>query len=353
MNYRNFLIKLFTFLGGIYFFLEFVLPKNIFGFEFGKYNDQISEGFVAIGALTFGLGLFNLLAVHGGKIIFLRKGWFNSLGLMLGLAFSLFAASADWLVELDVSKKSAEIFMLRDFSARIIEDADADAKTELSFGQRIGKLSEAVDKTLRRHMESLAALDYSSLPVEDPNTELFRNLRNDTIKEFEQAAVAAQSLGREKASGEKAKVDIQTLGEALSTVANKEAEALRVHSKFTLTKGLYSFMYDGLFVGLSSAMFSILGFYIAGAAYRAFRIRSIESALMMGAALVVMLGQIPFGVWIWSGFPELRLWILKIPNAAAFRAIAFGASIAGLIMAFRMWLSIEADDVRTSGGGQA
>jgi hypothetical protein len=37
----------------------------------------------------------------------------------------------------------------------------------------------------------------------------------------------------------------------------------------------------------------------------------------------------------------VRLWLLRVPNSAAFRAIEIGAAIAGLVMAFRMWLSIE------------
>lgn len=353
MNYRNLLIKLFTFLGGIYFFLEFVLPKSIWGYEFGKHNDQISEGFVAIGALTFGLGLFNLLAVHGGKILFIKKGWFNSLGLIIGLIFALFTASSDWMSDLGAAKRSEELFILRDFSARIIDDAAAGAETRLPFGERAAKLADAALKAASAHKDFLSALDDAALPNTDPNTELFKNLKSEVINEFNRAGLAAGGLKGLVVFDQNSRRKIEEVGAILGGAANKEADAVRVYNKFTLAKGLYSFMYDGLFVGLSSAMFSILGFYIAGAAYRAFRIRSIESGLMMAAALVVMLGQIPFGLWIWSGFPELRLWILRIPNAAAFRAIAFGASIAGLIMAFRMWLSIESDGVKGSKGGKA
>ena len=90
-------------------------------------------------------------------------------------------------------------------------------------------------------------------------------------------------------------------------------------------------------------MFALLAFYVASAAYRAFRIRSLESALMMLAAILVMLGQIPFGLWISDDLPLVRLWLLEVPNSAAFRAIAIGSGVAGLIMAFRMWLSLEAD----------
>ena len=75
--------------------------------------------------------------------------------------------------------------------------------------------------------------------------------------------------------------------------------------------------------------------------------RSFESGLMMAAAILVMLGQISFGVWLWGDLPQIRQWLMEIPNSAAFRAIKFGSAIAGLVLAIRMWLSIES----TSFGG--
>jgi hypothetical protein len=94
-------------------------------------------------------------------------------------------------------------------------------------------------------------------------------------------------------------------------------------------------------------MFALLGVYIAAAAYRAFRIQSVESALMMTAALVVMLGQISFGKMLYSEMPAIRQWLLEVPNSAAFRAIRLGAGVAGLMLSIRMWLSIES----RKGGG--
>jgi hypothetical protein len=70
---------------------------------------------------------------------------------------------------------------------------------------------------------------------------------------------------------------------------------------------------------------------------------------MMLAALLVMLGQIPFGVWIWSALPDIRLWLLSVPNTAAFRAIGIGAAVAGLVMAFRMWFSLESENFGEKG----
>ena len=70
VNVRTRLIKLVTFLGGIYFFLEFVLPGTVFGVKIDTYHDQISNGFITIGAMAAGLGLINLIMQHGSKIIF-------------------------------------------------------------------------------------------------------------------------------------------------------------------------------------------------------------------------------------------------------------------------------------------
>jgi hypothetical protein len=111
-------------------------------------------------------------------------------------------------------------------------------------------------------------------------------------------------------------------------------------SRATINK-LYDFLFDGLFNQLGSAMFALLGVYIAAAAYRAFRVRTLESALMMTAAVVVMLGQISFGKQVYEHMPAIRQWLLEVPNSAAFRAIRLGAGVAGLLLAIRMWLSIE------------
>lgn len=117
-------------------------------------------------------------------------------------------------------------------------------------------------------------------------------------------------------------------------------------------ENLFTMLFQSSIVPLGATMFAIVGFYIVSAAYRAFRVRSTEATLMLAAAFIVMLGQVPVGAYLTSGLPEggfwaffklenLSYWILRGPNMAAQRGMAFGIQIGALAMALRIWLSLE------------
>ena len=117
-------------------------------------------------------------------------------------------------------------------------------------------------------------------------------------------------------------------------------------------RGVYEILFNGLYQPLQAATFSLLAFYIASAAYRAFRIRSAEAALMMVAAFIVMLGQVPVGRWLTHGLPNVwplgffRLenlgdWVMAWLNTPAQRGITFGIAVGALAMSLRIWLSLE------------
>lgn len=115
---------------------------------------------------------------------------------------------------------------------------------------------------------------------------------------------------------------------------------------------IFMALFDGALKNLGATMFSLVAFYIVSAAYRSFRIKSAEAALMMAAAFVIMLALVPFGAMITNWLPThgwlqvLRLerigsWILNFPNAAAQRGMLFGLGVGGLAMSIRLWLSLE------------
>ncbi len=113
---------------------------------------------------------------------------------------------------------------------------------------------------------------------------------------------------------------------------------------------VYAIFFLGFLTPLSSTMFSIIAFYIASAAYRAFRIRSMESALMMITASIIMLGLVPAGLYLtallpgwlsWLRLENITHWLLSSPNMAVQRAIAFGVAVGALAVGLRIWLSLE------------
>lgn len=353
MNYRRTLIRAVTFLGGLYFFLEFILPGEFLGIKTATYDQDISNGLITVSAMALGLGVFNILLVHGSKIIFRRGGYPYSIALLLGLALMLGATIIDWRSSAQTAADVGRYFTLRDFAERIDQDAKAQTPGVLPVWERNAKLQAAAWPLLE---EASRGVQKFALPsdAQDSDLALAGSLKTDlgSLVESARAAVEAIPTGSEIetggviGTGSVTELSLRTAeaGRAIGAVGSSRLALLNIGSKYTTAKRVYDFLYTGLFVSLGAAMFSLLGFYIASAAYRAFRIRSGESALMMTAAFLVMLGQIPFGLWIWSELPEVRLWLLSVPSAAAFRAIKIGAGVAGLVMAYRMWFSIESEE---------
>jgi len=114
----------------------------------------------------------------------------------------------------------------------------------------------------------------------------------------------------------------------------------------------YNFFYDGGYNKLDQAMFSIIAFYIASAAYRAFRLRSTEASILLISAFIVMLGNVALGQALTNWIPNdgfmrnfhierISDWILTKVNSPAIRAISFGLGIGGLATSLRLWLSLE------------
>jgi len=115
-----------------------------------------------------------------------------------------------------------------------------------------------------------------------------------------------------------------------------------------LNPGMRSkWLYDFIYSPMASTMFALLAFYIASAAFRAFRIRTTEAALLAVAALLVMLGRVPIGDLATSwlphsmGLPAIQDWIMEVPQNAAKRAILIGAALGVMATGLRVILGIE------------
>jgi hypothetical protein len=104
---------------------------------------------------------------------------------------------------------------------------------------------------------------------------------------------------------------------------------------------VYTWIYDHVFAPCNATMFALLAFFIASAAFRAFRARNVEAALLLGAAILIMLGRVPIGRAISDLFPAIAEWIIDVPNNAGRRAIMMGAALGAVATSLRVILGLE------------
>ena len=96
-------------------------------------------------------------------------------------------------------------------------------------------------------------------------------------------------------------------------------------------------------------MYAMLAFWIASAAFRAFKARTLDATILLCVGIIVMLGNAPIGEIMWSQFPALRSWLMTVPAMAAVRALYIGAAIGGIAVGVRVLLGIERGHL---GGGE-
>lgn len=120
-------------------------------------------------------------------------------------------------------------------------------------------------------------------------------------------------------------------------------------------EGVFSpgfWMFDSFKVSMESTMYSMLAFFIASAAFRAFRARSVDATIMLIVALFVMVGRVSFGDmisdWIYdSGLLPFRLfsdgtnWIMDTWLTGARRAVRLGIALSIVATSVRIVFGIE------------
>lgn len=103
---------------------------------------------------------------------------------------------------------------------------------------------------------------------------------------------------------------------------------------FGLPSQPMTWLFDNVYVPLQSAFFALTAFFLATAAYRALRARTIEATWMLVIAVIVFIGQTPLlGV-----LADAREWVLNVPTTAGVRGILIGVALGTMATALRLLL---------------
>lgn len=309
-----------TFLGGLYFFLEFLLPEemNLNGtqFKFNKYHQELSIGLALISSFAIGLGVINILLVHGMRIVRSKKNILPSFVLIISFFVTLLIQMLSWIEDARIQNSWSNLQSISDYLS---------TDNNSSIDNKINKVLS--------NMKLIQDLKNSPAGISEKE---YQDFILNKIERIEESIISQKDNSeRQLAFAKKLSIDISDFKKGSLVKARKAKEE-------SILWKLDHIIFYGLFLPLGSSMFSILGFYITYAAFRSFRVRSKESTVMMIAALIVILGQIPQGViYISSDLPAARLWIMEYISTPAFRAIYFCSALAGLSLAVRMWFSMD------------
>ncbi|MFT5684111.1 MAG: hypothetical protein ACI8RZ_005052 [Myxococcota bacterium] len=150
---------------------------------------------------------------------------------------------------------------------------------------------------------------------------------------------------------------VMLVGLVVTLIAGFSGGAQRISDGFA-----YRWIYDYILTPLNATMFALLAFYIASAAFRAFRARNLDATVLLSAAIIVMIARVPagellgqtisgaisglLGDWTLIFLPENFLsqfmnWLMDVPNIAARRAIFIGAALGAIATGLRIILGIE------------
>jgi lysylphosphatidylglycerol synthetase-like protein (DUF2156 family) len=129
---------------------------------------------------------------------------------------------------------------------------------------------------------------------------------------------------------------------SLATIAGFLIMVLTGLKRESMDSGtLFMNVFQHALVPAQATLFSMLAFYIASAAYRAFRVRTVLAGILLVTAFVVMLRLIPLPEPLASWNSAIVRWILAVPNMAAKRAIIIGVALGAISYSMKILLGIE------------
>lgn len=149
---------------------------------------------------------------------------------------------------------------------------------------------------------------------------------------------------------------LATIGVGLGKVGvtpNAEFPAYSWAGSYKEEGSAFWWLFEYVLTPLNQTMFALLAFFVASAAFRAFRAKNSEAVVLLVTAFIVMLGRTPYvGVALTDWLPEegllasLRLEALAdtamyVFNLAGMRAITIGIALGVVATSLKILLGVD------------
>ncbi len=103
----------------------------------------------------------------------------------------------------------------------------------------------------------------------------------------------------------------------------------------------YTWIFANVYTSLGATLYAITGFYIFSAAYRAFRARNIDAAILLIGGIFVLLANAPIGEVLWGGFPLIGNWFNNVGQIPGMRTFTVVGALGLLAYGFRALIGKE------------
>ncbi|MCH7878837.1 MAG: hypothetical protein IH914_05940 [candidate division Zixibacteria bacterium] len=103
----------------------------------------------------------------------------------------------------------------------------------------------------------------------------------------------------------------------------------------------FLWMFENIQVPLQSTIFALLAFFLTSAAFRGFRARNAPSVVLLVTGLIVIIGRVPLGDFLFPNVSELVFWIREFPSSAAKSALLVGIGLGSATTSLRVIFGAE------------
>jgi hypothetical protein len=309
---------------GIFSVAAYFTPHNRVQAEL---SSRVLEWGGVVAAAAFVLGGVNLIAVTWPKIRRREPDWPYKC-VLLGSAAVMALVGLPWGALGDDRPPGA--------IARLGHDPDAAARGVAVFELDAPDDVEITIGLVVTHAGRTPRVEAPSVPQGFPRAEDARPRSAAGERDRSPSVRTVSVKSRRRVAGYDAFAD---------TVTVAPGDVVRVSTDPQLRWGadgrVRTWIFDHVFAPCNSTVFALLAFFVASAAFRAFRARNLEAGLLLGAAIVVLLARAPIGATLGGWLPDLAQWILDVPSNGSRRAIMMGAAVAAIATSLRVILGLE------------